>query len=64
MGVLAGHAFGDDPQALRFRAATSLLYGTTAEQRWRALASDSPTELAWIADTLERLRKALQALSG
>lgn len=45
IGVLAGTAFGDHPGALRFRAASSLLYGTTTEQRWQALGSPDPTGL-------------------
>lgn len=64
VGVLAGEAFGDDPARLRFRAATSLLYGATAEERWRALGSDDPVQLPWIAESLERLNKALSALSA
>ncbi|MGP4020457.1 pyridoxal phosphate-dependent aminotransferase [Saccharopolyspora sp. 5N708] len=62
IGVLSGTAFGDDPAGLRFRAATSLLYGTTDEQRWRALRSDDPTALPWIADALAQLDTALQAI--
>lgn len=64
VGVLAGQAFGDDPAKLRFRAATSLLYGATTEQRWRALGADDPTTLPWIADSLAHLREALTALAG
>lgn len=37
VAVLEGEAFGDDPAALRFRMATSLLYGSSDEQRWEAL---------------------------
>jgi aspartate aminotransferase len=63
VGVLAGEEFGDDPAALRFRAATSLLYGADPEQRWSALRSDDPTALPWIADSLSHLRQALTALT-
>lgn len=63
VGVLAGVAFGDDPAKLRFRAATSLLYGTTPKQRWRALGSDDPANLPWIADSLGHLSKALAAVA-
>ncbi|HKE69776.1 MAG TPA: aminotransferase class I/II-fold pyridoxal phosphate-dependent enzyme [Nocardioidaceae bacterium] len=59
VGVLAGEAFGDDPKALRFRVATSLLYGRTDEERWQALRSADPLALPWIADALSRLRTAL-----
>lgn len=64
VGVLAGEEFGDDPAKLRFRAATSLLYGTTAEQRWRALGADEPTGLPWIADSLDHLHGALSTLAA
>lgn len=62
VGVLAGEHFGDDPKALRFRVATSLLYGRTTEQRWAALRSPDPLSLPWIADTLDELAAALSAL--
>jgi aspartate aminotransferase len=61
VAVLQGVAFGDDPAALRFRMATSLLYGGTNEQRRQALAADDPVALPWIADALERLGDALRA---
>ena len=38
IAVLAGEAFGDDPAALRFRMATSLLYGDSDEQQARGAA--------------------------
>jgi aspartate/methionine/tyrosine aminotransferase len=62
VAVLEGAAFGDDPAALRFRMATSLLYGATDEQRWEALLSDDPVALPWISDALERLGTTLRAL--
>jgi aspartate aminotransferase len=60
--VLAGTAFGEDPSALRFRAATSLLYGKTDEQRWQALGSSQPCTLPWIRDSLVQLADALEPL--
>lgn len=63
VAVLAGEHFGDDPSAYRFRVATSLLYGRTANQRWEALRSEHPTELPWVADALGLLRAALAALA-
>ena len=60
VAVLPGAAFGDDPAALRFRIATSLLYGADDDQRWRALRSDDPVSLPWIAAALERMRAGLQ----
>jgi len=62
IGVLAGEAFGDAPGALRFRVATSLLYGH-GDQRWTALHSDAPTELPWIANSLAELRSSLVELA-
>ena len=59
VGVLAGDAFGDDPAALRFRVATSLMYGQTDEQKLASLTSDQPLALPWIAEGLAHLAKAL-----
>jgi aspartate aminotransferase len=60
IAVLPGAAFGDDAEALRFRAATSLLYGATSNERLHALAVNRlpPASVA----ALERLRLALTAL--
>lgn len=55
IAVLGGHHCGDDPSALRFRAATSLLYGASDEERWAALACDDPTRLPYIASSLARI---------
>jgi aspartate aminotransferase len=62
VGVLAGEAFGDEPDGLRVRMATSLLYGRTDDERRQALRSDDPASLPWIAGALHRLRAALDAL--
>ena len=62
IAVLPGAEFGDDPAALRFRAATSLLYGHNDEQRWAALRSANPTELPWVRAALDQLREGLTAL--
>lgn len=62
VAVLAGHHFGDDPGALRFRIATSLLYGDTDEQRWTALRASDPLRLPQIARALDRLTKAFARL--
>ncbi|RZQ63331.1 pyridoxal phosphate-dependent aminotransferase [Amycolatopsis suaedae] len=62
VGVLAGAEFGDDPARLRFRVATSLLYGEDAEQRWTALRSEDPLRLPQISASLEQLRDALGAV--
>ncbi|RKN07191.1 pyridoxal phosphate-dependent aminotransferase [Streptomyces radicis] len=63
VGVLPGEAFGDAPEALRVRVATSLLYGETDEERWRALRAPDPLALPWVADALARLRAALAGLT-
>jgi aspartate aminotransferase len=62
VAVLQGAAFGDDPAALRFRMATSLLYGAGDEERWQALLSDDPVALPWIRGALDRLGETLRAL--
>jgi len=59
IGVLSGAAFGDDPAALRFRVATSLLYGDTDDERRRTLEADDPVARPGIGRALERLRSAL-----
>ncbi|GAB3454495.1 aminotransferase class I/II-fold pyridoxal phosphate-dependent enzyme [Streptomonospora sediminis] len=61
MGALAGEEFGDSPQALRMRVATSLLYGDTDDQRSTALEADDPLALPWIADHLDRLGEVLES---
>ncbi|PZG21780.1 pyridoxal phosphate-dependent aminotransferase [Nonomuraea aridisoli] len=63
IGVLPGHAFGDDPAAARVRVAVSLLYGDTAEERMAALASPDPLRLPWIAQNLDFLTTGLRELS-
>ncbi|MEV4362411.1 pyridoxal phosphate-dependent aminotransferase [Nonomuraea sp. NPDC049625] len=64
IGVLPGHAFGDDPAAARVRVAVSLLYGETAEERLTALNSPNPLQLPWIADNLDYLSKGLNELAS
>jgi aspartate aminotransferase len=64
IAVLGGHHFGDDPAALRFRAATSMLYGDDAEARWHALTSSDPLSLPHIANQLDRIRQVFTSLAG
>jgi aspartate aminotransferase len=64
IAVLPGEAFGDDPAALRFRMATSLLYGPDDQRRWSALSADEPEGLPWIREPLQRMHKALRALGN
>ncbi|GAA3670168.1 aminotransferase class I/II-fold pyridoxal phosphate-dependent enzyme [Nonomuraea antimicrobica] len=63
IGVLPGHAFGDDPSAARVRVAVSLLYGDAPEERQAALTSPDPLQLPWIADNLNYLSMGLKELS-
>jgi aspartate aminotransferase len=64
VGVLPGSAFGDAPEALRLRVATSLLYGETDEQRLTALTSPDPAGLPWIAAALDRATEVLTDLTA
>ncbi|MFE0188349.1 pyridoxal phosphate-dependent aminotransferase [Streptomyces sp. NPDC058989] len=61
--VLGGHLLGDDPQALRFKAATSLLYGDEQQQH-QALRADDPTRLPHIARELSRIARGFARLKG
>jgi aspartate aminotransferase len=54
----------DEPAALRFRMATSLLHGRTDDERWAALAAADPASLPWIRSALDRLGQTLRALGG
>ncbi|SDQ62011.1 pyridoxal phosphate-dependent aminotransferase [Thermostaphylospora chromogena] len=63
LGVLPGHAFGDEPGELRVRVATSLLYGETTEQRLSALNAPDPLVLPWIARALDHLAEALEHIA-
>jgi aspartate aminotransferase len=59
LAVLAGSEFGDRPDALRFRAATSLLYGVTTEQRREALEATDALALPHVNTALDRLDSIL-----
>jgi aspartate/methionine/tyrosine aminotransferase len=63
VGVLPGSAFGEPPEALRLRVATSLLYGETDEQRYAALNADDPVGLPWITAALDRATEVLTDLT-
>jgi aspartate aminotransferase len=62
VGVLPGSAFGEAPEPLRLRVATSLLYGETDEQRYAALTAQNPLVLPWIATALDRASEVLAEL--
>lgn len=64
IAVLGGHHGGDDPQALRIRVATSLLYGSDDTQRWTALRSPDPCALPWIAEAIGRIGALLPGIRG
>ncbi|GAA4397844.1 aminotransferase class I/II-fold pyridoxal phosphate-dependent enzyme [Fodinibacter luteus] len=64
LAVLEGEAFGDDPHALRFRAATSLLYGDTARRRSQALESADPLGVPHVARSLDRLDAVVAAATS
>ncbi|MCS7477957.1 pyridoxal phosphate-dependent aminotransferase [Umezawaea endophytica] len=59
--VLPGHLLGDEPRGLRFKAATSLLYGDEDQQR-QALAADDPVRLPHVSAVLARLEEAVTRL--
>ncbi|KUL37869.1 aminotransferase [Streptomyces sp. NRRL F-4489] len=61
--VLAGHLLGDDPHALRFKAATSLLYGDE-EQQAAALTAEDPTRLPHLAGELDRIAEGFARLTA
>ncbi|HIV56891.1 MAG TPA: pyridoxal phosphate-dependent aminotransferase [Candidatus Stackebrandtia faecavium] len=63
VGVLPGSALGDGKKELRFRVATSQLYGDTEQQRLEALHSDDPLNLPWIARACDRLDEVLNRLT-
>lgn len=60
--VLPGHSLGDDEQALRFKAATSMLYGDTAQEQQQALDAADPLALPHIRSVLTRLEESFTAL--
>ncbi|PRY39436.1 pyridoxal phosphate-dependent aminotransferase [Umezawaea tangerina] len=60
--VLPGHLLGDDVRGLRFKAATSLLYGDEDQQR-EALAADDPVRLPHLAAALTRMEEAFTGLT-
>jgi aspartate aminotransferase len=60
--VLGGHLLGDDSGALRFKAATSMLYGDTATQQLQALEAADPLRVPHISDVLTRIDEAFSKL--
>lgn len=68
VAVLAGRHFGDDPAALRFRAATSMLYGDTREEQRASQQAvergEDPLLLPHVAEVLGDLERALAKLTA
>ncbi|GAB7046428.1 pyridoxal phosphate-dependent aminotransferase [Catenuloplanes indicus] len=62
IAVLGGAQLGDDPAALRFKAATSTLYGETRNEQEAALAAADPAALPHIATVLNRIEAGLDRL--
>lgn len=60
--VLAGHHLGDVRSALRFKAATSMLYGDTAEQQQTALDAADPVTLPHVRAVLTRIDESFAKL--
>ncbi|ANS70543.1 aminotransferase, class I and II [Streptomyces lincolnensis] len=61
--VLAGHHLGDHPEALRFKAATSMLYGETEEEQEEALSAADPLRLPHISGILTRIEESFADLN-
>ncbi|TFE52269.1 aminotransferase class I/II-fold pyridoxal phosphate-dependent enzyme [Streptomyces sp. ICN441] len=64
IATLPGSAFGEPGTALTLRLATSLLYGTTPQQRHTALTAREPETLPWISPALTSLSAALTELTA
>jgi aspartate aminotransferase len=64
IATLPGSAFGDADTTPTLRLATSLLYGSTTEERHAALRAGTPEELPWVAAAMARLSEALTALTS
>jgi aspartate aminotransferase len=64
VAVLGGHHFGDDPTALRFRVATSMLYGDTVDEQQEALDADDPVAVHRIDARLARLDQVMKEITG
>ncbi|WP_328879740.1 pyridoxal phosphate-dependent aminotransferase [Streptomyces sp. NBC_00299] len=62
IAVLSGAVLGDDPAALRFRIATSQLYGDTPEQQQLALEANDPLTLRHVAESLARIQESFTQL--
>lgn len=64
VATLPGTAFGDRMDRLTLRVATSLLYGSTDQERETAMADPDPLALPWIARHITAIQRALTKLVG
>lgn len=62
VATLPGVAFGDRPERLTLRLATSMLFGRTPDERQQAIEATDPLELPWVRANLDQLEQALSAL--
>jgi aspartate aminotransferase len=64
IAVLAGHLLGDDPRALRFKAASSMLYGSTIEEQFASLEAADPLALPHVHALLDRIEESFTRLAA
>nr|WP_198541838.1 pyridoxal phosphate-dependent aminotransferase [Parafrankia colletiae] len=64
VAVLAGVHFGDDARALRFRAATSMLYGATRAEQQAALDAPDPLAVGHVRAALDAVEAGFAELAG
>ena len=64
VATLPGAAFGDPPQRLALRVATSLLYGESQQERIASLTAPDPLTLPWITEQLDQVDDGLRVLLG
>jgi len=62
LGALPGSAFGEEPDALRLRMATAMIYGDTDAEREATLTASDPLAAPTVAAALERLAEILADL--
>ncbi|MGV9309625.1 pyridoxal phosphate-dependent aminotransferase [Nonomuraea sp. NPDC004354] len=62
IAVLGGHQLDDDRRALRFKVATSMLYGDTPEQQEESLAADDPLKLPHVEQAVSRIKHSFADL--
>ena len=63
IAVMGGHHFGEEPERLRLRAATSMLCGETDAQRQQTLSAADPLEVPHVQAVLSTLAEAIGRLT-